>query len=287
MKTKPAIHFTANYLLRPTNPITINIIGAGGTGSQVLTAMARINHSLLALAHPGLQVQLFDDDTVTKANLGRQLFAEGELGLHKAACLVNRTNRFFGTNWKALCCQYSEANLPRIPHQGVANITLSCVDTAAARFGIAGLLETTMNGSDTNPYKPLYWMDFGNSRHTGQVILSTIGAIQQPASKRFIPVESLPLITDEFATLLAQSDQTDNTPSCSLAEALTKQDLFVNSTLAQMGASLLWNLLREGMTENRGFFMNLKDFRSVPLKVAAPQATLLPMKTHKRKRQAA
>ena len=30
----------------------------------------------------------------------------------------------------------------------------------------------------------------------------------------------------------------DDTPSCSLAEALEKQDLFINSTLAQMGGFL-------------------------------------------------
>jgi hypothetical protein len=41
--------------------------------------------------------------------------------------------------------------------------------------------------------------------------------------------------------LEAQDDS--NEPSCSLAEALEKQDLFINSTLANMAASLLWNLL--------------------------------------------
>lgn len=35
--TKTKVHFTDNYLLNPTNPITINLIGAGGTGSQTLT----------------------------------------------------------------------------------------------------------------------------------------------------------------------------------------------------------------------------------------------------------
>ncbi|MBW7892823.1 MAG: PRTRC system ThiF family protein [Chitinophagaceae bacterium] len=287
MKTKTAIHFTDNYLLRPTNPITVNIIGAGGTGSQVLTAMARINHSLLALGHPGLQVQLFDDDTVTKANLGRQLFAEADLGMYKTACLVNRSNRFFGTSWKALCCKYSKADQHYLPQQGAANITLSCVDNVAARFEIASILKTLPSTPGRSPYKPLYWMDFGNSRHTGQVILSTVGAIQQPSSKKYIPVDTLPFITDEFATLLAHSGNTDTTPSCSLAEALTRQDLFINSSLAQMGASLLWSLLREGMTENRGFFVNLKDFRSHPLKVETALAALIPLKTSKRRQQAA
>ena len=67
--------------------------------------------------------------------------------------------------------------------------------------------------------------------------------------------------------LLKQSEVEDDTPSCSLAEALEKQDLFINSTLAQMGSSLLWNLFRNGMTEIRGFFLNLKNFQSQPIKL--------------------
>jgi hypothetical protein len=76
------------------------------------------------------------------------------------------------------------------------------------------------------------------------------------------------MVTDEFAELMNASEASDNTPSCSLAEALTKQDLFINSALANVGASLLWQLFREGMLFNRGFFLNLKDFRTQPLKVA-------------------
>jgi len=49
---------------------------------------------------------------------------------------------------------------------------------------------------------------------------------------------------------------------------LEKQDLYINATLAQMGCSLLWSMFRYGMTENRGFFINLKNFQTHPLKVA-------------------
>lgn len=66
------------------------------------------------------------------------------------------------------------------------------------------------------------------------------------------------MTTSEYCDLL-QSQSDNDEPSCSLAEALEKQDLFINSTLANIGASLLWNLFREGMTENGGFFLNLKD----------------------------
>lgn len=111
-------------------------------------------------------------------------------------------------------------------------------------------------------------MDFGNSHSSGQVILSTLEKIRQPASDNYQTKETLPLVTDEFKELLNTSEQGDQTPSCSLAEALTKQDLFINSALANCGASLLWQMFREGILFNRGFFLNLADFRTQPLKIA-------------------
>jgi PRTRC genetic system ThiF family protein len=268
MKTLPAIHFTDKYLLNPTNPVTVNLIGAGGTGSQMLTALIKINHSLIALGHTGLHVNLYDDDVVTPANQGRQLFAEAEVGLCKSVALINRNNRFFGTNWKAVSEQFNTKNMRRFSDKGRANIYISCVDTASARFEIASAL-TSMNSyqfKDRN--KPMYWMDFGNARNTGQVILSTIGAIEQPSSKLYHPVSYLPNITEEFKELL-EAQQDNNEPSCSLAEALKKQNLFINPSLACEGGALLWELFHEGMIANRGFFKNLKNHKTEPIKIAA------------------
>ena len=261
-----AMHFADNYLIDPTNPITINLIGAGGTGSNMLTALAKINHSQLALGHTGFQLQLFDDDRITEANLGRQLFARSELGLYKSVALVNRFNCFFGSNWKAVPERFTSDTINRLPDNGRANIFITCVDTVQARFDIAAALKHMAERKSYNRNKVLYWMDTGNSHHTGQVLLSTLSPIQQPNSKLYRTVAELPLITEEFKTLLeAQID--NNEPSCSLAEAIEKQDLFINPTLANMGASLLWNLFRRGMTENRGFFLNLETFQAQPIKV--------------------
>ena len=90
------IHYTEPYLLSPQHPVTIFVIGAGGTGSQVITNLARMNMALQAIGHPGLHVTVFDPDTVTEANIGRQLFSDSELGEGKASALVTRINRFFG-----------------------------------------------------------------------------------------------------------------------------------------------------------------------------------------------
>ncbi|MBO9676320.1 MAG: PRTRC system ThiF family protein [Sphingobacteriaceae bacterium] len=266
MNTKSRIHFTDNYLLDPPNPIEINLIGAGGTGSKVLTALLEMNHSLNELGHAGLSVRLWDDDIVTNANFGRQRFAESEEGLYKSVALINRANRWAGTNWRAETVKFEKNTLGKMPENAKANIYISCVDSVKARFEIAEILKEVKN-SFAYRNCPKYWMDFGNGKLTGQVVLSTIGTLHQPNSEKYETVANLPCVTDEFGELLKQSETEDDTPSCSLAEALVKQDLFINGTLAQMGSSLLWNMFRNGMTENRGFFLNLRDFRSQPLKL--------------------
>lgn len=268
MKTeKTKVHFTENYLISPSNPIEVNLIGAGGTGSQVLTALARMNYALNELNHAGLRVRLWDDDMVSQANLGRQLFADCELGLYKSVALIHRVNRFFGTDWKAQSIRFEKDGLKRVPQYAQASICISCVDSVQARFEIAEILKESNDGR-SNRNQPKYWLDFGNSQYTGQVILSTIDTIRQPNSEKYQTVANLPFVTEEFGELLKESEVTDDTPSCSLAEALEKQDLFINSALAQMGCSLLWGLFRNGMTDTRGFFLNLKDFRSQPIKIA-------------------
>ncbi len=250
------MHFTHPGFLNPTNPVTVNLVGCGGTGSQVLTALARMHISLLELGHTGFQLTVYDDDTITPANKGRQLFADSEVGLYKSVTLINRVNRFFGTDWKAVTARYDQ-NIGE-----TAMLTVGCVDTVAARFEIAESL------SGSNYYyhsRPVYWLDFGNGQTTGQVVLGTVGTIEQPTSNLYEPVGNLPMITGEYGNVLEKYAEDDDTPSCSMAAALEKQDLYINSTLAQMGCSLLWGLFRNGMTDKRGFFLNLKDFRSQPV----------------------
>lgn len=264
---KTKVHFTDNSLISPTNPIEVNLIGAGGTGSKVLTALLEMNHSLIELGHAGLQVRLWDDDRVTEANLGRQRFAECETGLYKSVALINRANRWSGTSWKAETQKFERDSFGQCPEHAQAGIYITCVDSVAARFEIAEMLKALTNNRAYRN-EPKYWLDFGNSQYTGQVILSTIGNIWQPKSEKYETVASLPFVTEEFGELLEHSEETDDTPSCSLAEALEKQDLYINAVLAQMGCSLLWSLFRNGLTQYRGFFLNLHSYHSQPLKVA-------------------
>jgi hypothetical protein len=64
----------------------------------------------------------------------------------------------------------------------------------------------------------------------------------------------------------AQEDK-DDTPSCSLAEALEKQSLFINPTIADFAGNILWQLFTKGSIESHGVFVNLEGMMVMPMKV--------------------
>lgn len=250
------IHFTNSYLLNPQHPVTVNIVGAGGTGCRVLSHLAALDKTLRALGHPGLFVSVYDPDTVTEANLGRQLFSETEVGVNKAVCMVSRINNFFGYDWRAVATRFPQ-HVKDASNDDLANITLTCTDNVKSRLDMWEFLKSVRDIRGNRPYsKSLYWMDFGNTKTTGQVILGTVPVdMEQPVSKKFKAVGNLKPIT-EYVNYAAVKVR-DSGPSCSQAEALEKQDLYINSALAVFGCDILWKMFRHGMIEYRGVFMNL------------------------------
>ena len=147
-----------------------------------------------------------------------------------------------------------------------ANIIITCTDNIRSRLDLWRLLKNSRNVTATDQKTPFYWMDFGNAQFTGQVLVGTIrDKITQPASKEFIAMPKMNVITEEvsYSTLR----DTDSGPSCSLAEALHKQDLFVNSMLAQAGCEILWKMIREGRTLYRGAYLNMETLRLTPIPV--------------------
>lgn len=251
----PYIHYIPSSIVNPTHRVSIHLAGCGGTGSQVLTCLAKMNHALASLGHPGLNVIAYDDDVVSEANMGRQLFSPAELGLHKSVALITRFNRFFGTDWEAMPQKLDEEGLGHITE---GSILITCVDTGIARKNI---FETCRNKFE-------YWMDYGNSVKSGQMILGTIGnEIRQPDFENSVEqtIGELPNVLDLFPQVA--EDSGDDGPSCSMADALSKQDLFINSSLAHMGTNLLWEMFRTGKIHKHGFLMNLQEATTTPIKI--------------------
>lgn len=278
----PPMHFVPRYFLAPNSPIKVTLVGAGGNGSQMLSALARIDHALRALGNKGLSVTVWDPDTVEAPNVGRQLFTAGDLGQNKAECLVTRFNRLFGNDWKAVPEAFTAGCR-------TGNIIITCVDNVASRQEVgtafrarditARQTETyrkTRGGAAFNEYNEhyaFYWLDLGNAQRTGQAILGS-NRIPQPESLEYDTVEYLPTVTEMFD--LSRVKEKDSGPSCSMAEALSKQDLFINSVLVQTAASLLWSLLTDAGIDTRGFYVNLDTYRTAPVPVRKGDLALTP-----------
>lgn len=252
-------HYVHNYILAPYHKLTVNVIGCGGTGSQVLTALGRMSYALNKRGHPGLFVTAYDGDIVTESNCGRQLFSEQEIGFNKAEVLISKLNFFFGTKWDSVSDYYKLDSKS-------ANITITCVDTAKARLLVRYSLEKNGHAYHDDEYRTYYWLDMGNLADRGQVVLGTAPKckVDQP-KKRKDCVSVLSDVTELFD--LKSIKEKDQGPSCSLAEALSKQDLFINSSIANAGMAILWKMFTVGYLDTQGVFLNLSTMRMNPISI--------------------
>lgn len=261
------IHFLENTLIQDRHPISIALIGAGGTGSQLLPHLARIHTTLVALGKQGLDVTVYDDDEVSHANLARQLFSEQDVGANKAIVQVSRLNRFYGLNWQAVPFQFNAETLDMF-NQPSYNFYLTCVDSVKARKQIFACFQKqfpklSISESHQIPY---YWIDCGNMKDYGQVVMATLQKIKQPKSK-YPTAEEMPNVFDLFPDM-SDEDGAD-LPSCSLADAIEKQDLFINTEIASKAGRLLWAFLKESYIDSQGSYCNLSSGKTMPIPIKA------------------
>src|SRR6266508_4491662 len=109
-----------------------------------------------------------------------------------------------------------------------------------------------------------YWLDLGNSADSGQFVLGQPmnGRNRRSAIRLRTAPEIFPELSDESL------DAMDG-PSCSAAEALERQEPFVNQTLAQHALALLTQLFRYGRIDHHGAFVNVRENRVQPLMMNA------------------
>ncbi len=253
-------HYLDASLTMPNAPVGVALIGVGGNGGPVLTELARMHVALRALGHAGLHVYAFDDDRVEEPNIGRQLFSRAEKGRNKAESLVTRVNCFFDLRWEAYPWRVDNDNIGELAalcRRRNLKIIITAVDNAETRLLIWNCLRHV---------GPFYYLDMGNSRETGQCILGVLGgAIKQP--RRPGCIGYLPTTVDLYPDIAKQDKEERQGPSCSIKEALEKQDLFINRIVAEFAVELLWKGFREGYIAVHGVYVNLKTMHVRPLPV--------------------
>ena len=226
--------------------IRVLLVGCGGNGAQMLMGLAALDTALRAISSRSLHVTAVDDDNVSEANLGRQPFYACDLGQSKVRTLTERINIAHGLAWAAV-----HGRAPTAVGVEGHDILISCVDTASARRALGAALGAAKRA-------PAYWLDLGNRARDGQFLIGC------PAGSGADPCR-LPTVLEVFPELGDESLVEDDAPSCSVAEALDRQSLFVNRVVAAHALALLFDLLGRGSIGHAGGFINLASGQIAPI----------------------
>lgn len=228
--------------------VRVALIGAGGTGSQLADALASMDATLRRLGHDGLDLTVFDGDTVSASNVGRSRFCGPDVGHAKCLVLVHRLNQFYGVNYRAEPRHFQKADLGYQRY----DLIVTCTDKASFRVALAEW------GRDA---KGTLWLDAGNRAVDGQCVLGHLG---QGGEDR------LPNIVDLYRDQLtgeAGERADEDQPSCSTAEAVARQEWSVNRTAALVAADLLWALFRQGRLTHHGAHFRVSPMQVMPMPI--------------------
>jgi PRTRC genetic system ThiF family protein len=229
-------------------PLRVLVVGAGGNGSALLLGLPYLHQAMKVWGYAGgLHVMLADGDLVSETNCVRQPFAAADVGLNKAVVLINRVNLFWGLRWQAHPEHFHKDSL-RTNSSG-PHLIIGCVDTRAARQAIrSAVTRATDSTAD--------WLDLGNNASSGQYVLGQpLNAANRRSAARLRTVAELyPEIAD------AEKGE-DPLPSCSAAEALERQEPFINQVLATSALAMLARLFRYRVLTHHGAFYNASTGR--------------------------
>ncbi|MUJ20365.1 PRTRC system ThiF family protein [Aliivibrio fischeri] len=243
--------------------IKVVLVGAGGTGSAVLTGLFKLHTTLTRLGSKGLDVTVYDPKSVSTANIGRQAFwSEKDCGHYKASLLINRINQFGQLNWKSVIDKFDADDFSF--NSSAANsfdLLITTVDSAKARFDIGSKLAQYNQTLGANQNQKL-WLDIGNGKSVGQAVLGSLCNGDG--------VSTLPSPFQLFKNDWENFDDTKQAaPSCSTLEAISKQSFMVNDSVAISALSMiLFPLLRNGEIKNHGVFVNLDEATTYPLPIS-------------------
>ncbi len=220
--------------------VRLVMVGCGGTGSWLAPSVARIAR---VLNESGTETSaLFvDPDSIENKNIPRQNFCDAELGHPKAQTLAGRYSLAWGVEIGSVTDHF-KAEMIGSRWNRLAMV-IGCVDNAAARQELAKTLAA--NAVDSPPR--VWWLDCGNQRESGQVLL---GSTNDPRSLRSaFPLDGfcqhLPSPALQCPDLLEPQPEelSHHNLSCAELTLANAQGLIVNQRVAAEAADYLVRLL--------------------------------------------
>lgn len=220
------------------------LVGVGGNGSKLLVSLARLHLLLKSLGGEGFHLTALDPDEVSEANLVRQAFLPQDLGRNKAEILITRLNLAYGLTWEFRPRAVEARDLTD------ADLIITAVDSKRARRSVY----------DTVKRRWVWWVDLGNGDRYGQVVAGN-------------GTEDWPYPPDLLPELVSGEDE-DPGPSCSMLEAVLRQDLLVNDLAAVWAAEMTASIIRRGVPRYNAVFYDLdrgttRPYRKPPSKEGA------------------
>jgi Dinucleotide-utilizing enzymes involved in molybdopterin and thiamine biosynthesis family 2 len=147
--------YALKLMVADVKQIGLTLVGCGGTGSWLAPAVVRIGKLLTERWQKEVTITFVDPDQVEEQNCYRQNFSQAEIGRNKAETLAMRYGNAWGVEIR------TEAGcFEAISHQEL-NVVIGCVDNTPARRSISEVIEDHAS----------WWLDSGNSKSSGQVLL--------------------------------------------------------------------------------------------------------------------
>lgn len=228
-------------------PITIMLVGCGGTGSYMAMHIGRILH-VLRERGTNARAVFIDPDHVEDKNIGRQLFCPAELGLNKAAALALRYGSAWGVTILALEKRFAHKEARAEDDELV--VLVGCVDNAAAREELSRALRFNLEAPAAGkrvPAPDVWWLDCGNHEDSGQVLLGSASHVGQLAnaftSKGICQALPGPAMQSPDLLIPTRAEKSPKRMSCAELTAANLQSLNVNAAIAAIAADTLTRFL--------------------------------------------
>jgi PRTRC genetic system ThiF family protein len=243
---KDSLH-ARSLLLPVTKSTCLIMIGCGGTGSWLAPHIVRVARLLQEARDQEVSVVFCDHDHVEAKNIFRQNFCEAEIGANKALALAQRYGHAWGIPIAAIDKPFDKSMITRndlVPSYNDQRITVlvTCVDNNSTRRAVAKMCQNW----------PIWWVDTGNLKTSGQVSVGRELNNNEPSPLRFPSRTTwLPMPSLQFPDILTgkeESRQADDYSNLSCADLaiVDEQGLSINHAIASASASLLMKMLVTG-----------------------------------------
>ena len=221
------------------------VVGAGGTGSFVVPALARLIFELKQQQNKSAEILIVDPDVVENGNIPRSNFCFAEVGRYKAQTLAERVSMAWGIETSFSCERFDAEKHLKGSTTDYRSLTIivGCVDNFMARREMHRALDEFRTYGDQSR---VWWIDGGNGKTSGQVLLGSITKPLKPEQYftgtsicRALPAPSL----QHPDLLQPEKIEAMSNASCPERVRLGEQGLNVNQRVAIEMAEMLSSML--------------------------------------------